>query len=102
MLLTTANHFPVPVKALFLHPLHRTVPIAIHINESVPLRHLRRGRADAVDAAPRCKAEQLHAVLDRFSHLKYMIPQILDPVSIPDAAVLFDDILCAQTVLLNK
>ena len=69
------NNVPIPRERFLAVSRERPRPVvvAVHIDKAVTLRHLRRGRAHEVDAAPRRIAHDGHAVRNRLLHLHEMV-----------------------------
>ena len=80
------DNIPVPAETPLSVPRHRSVSIVvtIHVDKTVSLFPLRFAVADKVDRSPARIAENLNAVPDRFAHLKQMLPEEVDPISVVD------------------
>ena len=75
----------------------------IHIDKAVAFAVLPGSERHAVDAAPRCVAHQIHAIVShRFFHLFNMGAQVVNAVVIVDAAIFFHFVISAKTVFDNK
>ncbi|CCJ89732.1 hypothetical protein BN132_1660 [Cronobacter turicensis 564] len=71
----------------------------VHINKAVAFAVLAGGERNAVDAAPRRVAQQIHAVIrHRFHHLLNVGAQIIDAVIVINAAVRFHIVISAKAI----
>ena len=91
----------IPVKAIFTLAAQVAGAIIelVDVDETVTLCHLAGGGGDQINAAPRGIAHQIHAVLDRLSHLLDVPAQIVNAIAVVDLAVLALHIVSTQTVL---
>ena len=75
----------------------------VDVDKAVALAVLAGGEGDAVDAAPRSVAHQIHAVVRHgLHHLFHVGAQVVDAVVIVDAAVLFHLVVGAETIFHDK